>query len=90
MVELTVRYESWMEEAHTYKREKYLNLTKELRNAGYRAIGMPDEVGAKGFIGSSVYNLLTKLSVCGNKRTKTQKLLAEIAEKFPMDLEQKK
>ena len=28
MVELTVPYESRMEEAHTYKREKYLNLTK--------------------------------------------------------------
>ena len=80
MVELTVRYESWMEEAHTYKREEYLNLTKELRNAGYRAIGMPVEVGAKGFIGSSVYNLLTKLSICGNKRTKALKSLAETAE----------
>ena len=30
MVELTVPYENRMEEAHIYKREKYMNLTKEL------------------------------------------------------------
>ena len=41
---------------------------------------MPVEVGAREFIGSSVYDLLTKLSIYGNKRTKALKLLAEIAE----------
>ena len=46
MVELTVPYESRMEEAHTYRREKYLNLTKERGNAGYRAVVMPVHVGA--------------------------------------------
>ena len=80
MVELTVPYENRMEEAHIYKREKYMNLTKELENAGYKAVLMPVEVGARGFVGSSVYDLLTKLSICGNKRTKALKLLAEIAE----------
>ena len=39
---------------------------------------MPVEVGARGFIWSSVYNLLTKLSVCGNKITKALKLLSVI------------
>ncbi|KAK3744418.1 hypothetical protein RRG08_000851 [Elysia crispata] len=43
MVELTVPYENRMEEAHTYKREKYMNLTKELENAGYKAVVMPVE-----------------------------------------------
>ena len=61
MVELTVPYKSRMEEAHTYKSEKYLNLTVELRDAGYRAVVMPVEVGVRGFIQSSVYDLLTKL-----------------------------
>ena len=80
MVEVTVPYESRVEEAHTYKRKKYLNLTKELRNAGYGAVIMPLEVGARGFIESLVYDLLTKLSICGDKRTKALKLLTEIAE----------
>ena len=57
-----------------------MNLTKELENAGYKAVVMPVEVGARGIIGSSVYALLTKLSICGNKRTKALKLLAKMAE----------
>ena len=32
---LTVPYENRMEEVHIYRREKYLNLTKELEDAGY-------------------------------------------------------
>ena len=79
MVELTVPYESRMEEAHVYNSEKYMNLTKEPENAGYKAV-VPVEVGARGFVGSSVYDLLTKLSICENKRKKALKLLAERAE----------
>ena len=67
MVELTVPYENRMEEAHIYKKEKYLNLIKELENASYKAVVMPLEVGAGGFIGSSVYHLLTKLSMWQQK-----------------------
>ena len=37
------------------------------------------EVGARGFIGSSVYDLLTIFSICGSKRTKALKLLAVLA-----------
>ena len=55
MVELTVPYENRMEEAHIYKRGKYMNLTKELENAGYKAAVMPVEVSARGFVGSSVF-----------------------------------
>ena len=80
MVELTVPYESRMEEAAIYKRKKYLDLVRELRDAGYRAVVMPFEAGGKGFIGSSVYYFLTKISICGNERTKALKLLAETAE----------
>ena len=80
MVELTVPYQNRMEEADMYKREKYMNLTKELENTGYKAVVMLVEVGARGFVGSSVYDLLTKLSTGGNKRTKALKLLTEIAE----------
>ncbi|GFR91731.1 polyprotein [Elysia marginata] len=80
MVELTVPYESRMEQAHTYKKEKYLELTKELEESGYRAKIMPIEIGARGFAGSSAYDLLSKLSISGYKRTQALKLLAETAE----------
>ena len=80
-----------MDETYIYKREKYLNLAKELKYAGYKAVLIYIEVGTRGFIGSSVYDLLTKFSKCGNKRTKATKLLAEIAKKqFPLHLEQEK
>ncbi|GFO07447.1 reverse transcriptase [Plakobranchus ocellatus] len=53
MVELTVPYESKMEEAHAFKEGKYLDLTKELKKDGYEAKIMPVEIGARGFVGSS-------------------------------------
>ncbi|GFO45619.1 reverse transcriptase [Plakobranchus ocellatus] len=52
MVELTVPYESRMEEAHAFKEGKYLDLTKELKKDGYEAKVMPEEIGARGFVGS--------------------------------------
>ncbi|GFN82030.1 polyprotein [Plakobranchus ocellatus] len=80
MVELTVPYESRMEEAHAFKDGKYLDLTKELKKDGYEVKVMPVEIGARGFVGSSAHGLLSKLSICGNKRTKALRLLAETAE----------
>ncbi|GFO49780.1 reverse transcriptase [Plakobranchus ocellatus] len=75
MVELTVPYESRIEEAHAFK-----DVTKELKKDGYEAKVMPVEIGGRGFVGSSAYGLLSKLSICGNLRTKALGLLAETAE----------
>ncbi|GFN82443.1 F-box only protein 39 [Plakobranchus ocellatus] len=69
-----------MEEAHAFKEGKYLGLTKELKKDGYEAKVMPVEIGTREFAGSSAYSLLSKLSICGNKRTKALRLLAETAE----------
>ncbi|GFR67387.1 polyprotein [Elysia marginata] len=80
IVELTVPYESRVEQAHTYKKEKYLDLTKELEESGFRAKIMPIEIGARGLVGSSAYDLLSKLSISDNKGIKALKLLAELAE----------
>ncbi|GFO26354.1 polyprotein [Plakobranchus ocellatus] len=41
---------------------------------------MPVEIGARGFVGSSAYGFLRKLSIGGNKRTKALRLQAETAE----------
>ena len=40
---VTVPHKNRMEEAHIYKREKYLNLTKELENADYKAVVVPED-----------------------------------------------
>ncbi|GFO36243.1 polyprotein [Plakobranchus ocellatus] len=68
------------EEAHAFKEGKCLGLTKELKKEGYEANVMPVEIGARGFVGSSAFGLLRKLSIGGNKRTKAIRLLAETAE----------
>ena len=54
-------------------------MTKELRDADYKIAVMTVEVGDAGFIESPGYDHLAKLSICGSKRTKALKLLAEIA-----------
>ncbi|GFN78420.1 reverse transcriptase [Plakobranchus ocellatus] len=69
-----------MEEAHAFKEGKYLDLTELKKKDGYEAKVMPVEIGARGFVGSSAYGLLSKLSIGGNKRTKALRLLAETAE----------
>ncbi|GFR84991.1 polyprotein [Elysia marginata] len=89
MVELTVPYESRMEQAHTYKKEKYLVLTKELEENGYRAKIMPIEISAREFGGSSAYDPLSKLSISGNKRTKALKLI-DSRKEILLDLDQEK
>ena len=44
-VELIIPSENGIEEAYIYKREKYMNLTKELEDASYKNVVMPAEVG---------------------------------------------
>ncbi|GFO37439.1 reverse transcriptase [Plakobranchus ocellatus] len=70
MVELTVPYESRMEEAHTFKEGKCLDLTKELKKDGYEAKVMPIEIGARGFVGSSAYGMLEGKRSRGKQREK--------------------
>ena len=50
-------------------------MTKKLVGVGYKAVVMPFEVSARGFIGPYVnYDPFTKLSICGNKRRKALKV----------------
>ena len=91
MVELTIPYKHRMEEADLiiYEREKYLNLTKELQDAGYKPVVRPLEAGARGFIGSTVYYLLLNSHYVA---TKEQKFFTggKSRKQFPVDLEQGK
>ena len=81
MVELTVPFETRIEFQHQYKMAKYEDLANQIRKSGYAAVIMAVEVGARGFVGTSVYNLLTRLGLKSKKRTKAMKNLAVIAEK---------
>ncbi|GFO10342.1 polyprotein [Plakobranchus ocellatus] len=59
---------------------KIPGLDKRTKKDGYEAKVMPVEIGARGFVGSSAYGLLSKLSIGGNKRTKALRLIAKSAE----------
>ncbi|GFO14903.1 polyprotein [Plakobranchus ocellatus] len=61
-------------------RRENTGLDKRTKKDGYETNVMPVEISTRGFVGSSAYGLLSKLSICGNKKTKALGLLAETAE----------
>ena len=55
MVELSIPHESWMDQSHEYKTNKYEDLEKELEKEGYHVIMKAVEIGAKGFVAGTLY-----------------------------------
>jgi hypothetical protein len=81
LVELTVPYETNMNESHEYKAAKYEGLVQEIRQAGYRPHLFPVEIGARGMAGASAYSLLKRLGLPNQVRSRYLKQLAEAAER---------
>ena len=81
LVDLSVPYESRLNEQHEYKLRKYEDLPRKLTKNGRPTKVLPVEVGARGFVAASMSQMLGRLGIKGNKRTKTIKQLAETAEK---------
>ena len=81
LIELTVPYESRIDAAHAYKTEKYADLAQSLRNAGFQTRVYAVEIGARGFVGASAYDLMKRLAISGKSRTRTLRAMAEAAEK---------
>ena len=68
LAELTIRKKNGR--GPDLQKREIPELDKELENVGYKAVVMPVEVGARGFVVSSIYDLLTELSICGTKEQK--------------------
>jgi hypothetical protein len=81
MIELTVPYESRLDEQHTFKMEKYYDLVTALRRDGITARIIAVEVGARGLVAASVYDLLKQIGLKGQARTRSMKRLGEAAER---------
>ena len=81
MIELTVPSESRIDEQHWYKMEKYTELIQAVKGAGYSARIIAVEVGARGMVGISVYDLLKQLGISSNARSQALKSIGETAEK---------
>ena len=79
-MELTVPYETNIEDQHEYKLAKYQSLLHTLKAEGSNASIFAVEVGARGFVAASMYSFLKKLDLGGRKISRSIKDLAMIAE----------
>ena len=70
IVELTVPWETRMEEAHERKLTKYQQLVWECKDKGWKAWNFPVEIGCRGFASNSLWRALGRLGISGqNRRT---------------------
>jgi hypothetical protein len=75
MLELTVPWEERIEEAYERKKAKYQQLVEDCQQKGWKTSCLPVEVGARGFVGQSVWRALGILGMTGVSRKVT---IAEI------------
>ena len=80
VVELSIPYENRMDQNHKYKTSKYEDLKKELEKEGYSVILKAVEIGARGFVAGTLYQLLSQIGIKGRNRAKCIKRLIEITE----------
>ncbi len=77
-IELTIPWEAGIEAASGRKRLKYADLAAECREAGWRTMLYPVEVGCCGFAGTATVHLLRDLGVTGAGQRKALKDIAEM------------
>ena len=77
MVELTISWETNLDEAWIRKDERYEDIVNQCEDAGWTAKCLPIEIGARGFIGHRVYALFKDL---GFSPKETKGLTATIQE----------
>ncbi|KAK0136320.1 hypothetical protein N1851_027790 [Merluccius polli] len=65
IIELTVPWESSVEEAYERKRLRYTELVADVQQQGWRAKVRPVEVGCRGFVATSTFRLLREMGVQG-------------------------
>ena len=84
LVELTILFESRLEQSHDYKTSKYEDLKKELEKEGYGVIVKAVEIVARGFVASILYQFLGQIGINQRNRSKSTKPLTEITENISM------
>ena len=81
MLELTIPWESRIDEAHERKRSKYDDLRSQCIDNGWDCWCLPIEVGCRGFVATSVVKTLTKLGIRGKEKRNIIRKVGEVAEK---------
>ena len=80
LIELTVPYETNIEEQHEYKVAKYEDLVHQLFKKGNNVKLFAVEVGSRGFMASSMYTLLRHLNLPPKDLNKAVKNIRTITE----------
>ena len=81
IIELTVPWESRIEEAHERKMSKYQQLADDCKGKNWQTWLFPVEIGTRGFPAQSMWKLLTALGMSGNDRKKAIGNLCRTAER---------
>ena len=81
IVELTVPWESAVEEAYERKKLRYADLAADAQQRGWKAKVCPVEVGCRGFVATSTSRLLREMGVRGKAHRQAVKDLSRAAEK---------
>ena len=68
MVELSIPYESRMDQSHKYKTSKYEDLKKELEKEENSVIVKAVEIGARGFVVGTLNQFLSQIGIKGRNR----------------------
>ena len=84
VVELSIPYESRMDQSNEYKTRKYEDLKKELEKEGYSVIMKTVEIGARGLVEGTLYQFQSQIRIKGRNRSKRIKRLREITENSSM------
>ena len=82
VVELSISYESRMDQSHEYKTSKYEDVKKKLEKEGYSMIVKAAEIGARGFVAGALYEF--QIRIKGRNKAKCIKRLLELTENSSM------
>ena len=81
IIELTVPWESRIDEAYERKKLKYSDLCDNCREKGWSVWCYPVEVGCRGFVGTSLIRALKHIGLTGKERNKAVNEISDVAEK---------
>ena len=70
MAELSIPYESCMEQSYDYKTSKYVDRKTELEKQGYSMIMKVVKMGARGFVAGTLSQFLGQIGIKRHNRVK--------------------
>ena len=81
MIELTVPFETRIDEAYERKMTKYSDLCTQARDNGWKAACYPVEVGTRGFVAKSMIKAMKDVGLTSKERNRAVKYLEKETEK---------